>query len=814
MIGTLLLPAAGVRLEPGGSVRARLNTENGGARSVSLLITLATSPRDYGRRQAYRVRVDGQEVYSASEHDAGGGFTRSFFLDLPEPRRAAIIEISADLSSQAPVIVSSLRCYERLASPDPKSKIQNPKSKMALALLTPKGFGYSLDAATMREAYLKLPRSPYLERQLAVLYNFCVRSAAENAAEINRLAGLAAETGIPLRIAFQFHWGGIPRGVPDGAGGAFTDLPYQQITYDPDDRVDDPGLAALMGDRYDVRFGLSIPNVWSNTPWLTFNHPRLNQFRRIRLTYALAAWRAARERLKAAGKGNLLPPELSTGEETIYWAKGVEDKKYTELNGGKPRAHLMADFNPFVVADAQRDRVNLDPRDGLDYTERWWLHQNLGRWQQKIIDWMQEALPAEPVMSGRPQPIFAADLVRRNLYTEPYAMPCYPMKEVSAFHPGLEVGFVRDGRSGGEYWSGAAMLPWLLKERERGRIALPNLECTGANDEQLVACLRAAYACGARFATLYNWHYRSNIADLLKAFTDSIEGNLRFTIYDLRLEPAIENPKSRIENSREYVAPPGAFGVNRIDLFPVPGFTRPVPVRVTLRDADPARADSVSVTTTLTPSSSSLTPSVVYLPTLFPQEPGRRYALTVESAGAPSPNLLPASAGRFAARLTADIAFERARSLAIEDWQDAADLLSSLRERHAHSDQSRYAKEALEEAERLFSANRPQDAYRAAIRAEQLSLPAASDLPTPGGRLAPYWITVLCPAGPVRAVITTYADRMAVVSIRSAVTQTVTVRWGGFETTAALSPDIPAEITLDLGPRKPMRPRTRRRASP
>jgi hypothetical protein len=30
-----------------------------------------------------------------------------------------------------------------------------------------------------------------------------------------------------------------------------------------------------------------------------------------------------------AGKDSLLPPELSTGEETVYWAKGVDDSKYT-----------------------------------------------------------------------------------------------------------------------------------------------------------------------------------------------------------------------------------------------------------------------------------------------------------------------------------------------------------------------------------------------------------------------------------------------------------------------------------------------------
>src|SRR5205823_6527101 len=144
------------------------------------------------------------------------------------------------------------------------------------------------------------------------------------------------------------------------------------------------------------------------------------------------------------------------------------------------------------------------PRDGLSYPERWWLHQNLARQQQRLVRWIFDALPAEPIQAG-PNPRFAEDLARRNIFTEPYAMPLFPLNEVNSAHPGLELGYVSDGRSGGEYWSGAAMLPWLLKERERGRIALPNLECSGATNDELLTCLRAAYACGARFATLYNW---------------------------------------------------------------------------------------------------------------------------------------------------------------------------------------------------------------------------------------------------------------------------------------------------------------------
>jgi len=780
-LGTLTLQVTGFQIAPGGLVRARLKTGAGPDESVAVQITLATSPKDYGKRQSFLVRLDGREVWRATETESGGGPTRSFFLDVPAGPTSVQLEIAADSTSQAPVTPSTIRVY---ALP---SKIESRKSKMGLALVSPAGGGYSIEEAVIRDTFHKLPKSPFLDGQLAVLYNFCTRNATENAAEIERLAALAEKSLVPLRIAFQVHWGGIPKGVSDGAGGKFTDLPYQQITYDPADKVEDPGLAALMGDRYDVRFGLSIPNRWSNTPWLTFNHPRLNQLRRIRLTQALVAWREARERLVLEGRGKLLPLELSTGDETVYWAKGVDDSRYTAINGGTPRTELSADFNPFVVADALNDGVNLDPRDGLSLREREWLHRNMARQQQRIVDWMLACLPADPIrMAGGTSvdSTFAQDLPRRNVFTEPYAMPLFPMKDVSPWRPGMEVGCVQGGRSGGEYWSGATMLPWLLKERERGRIALPNLECSGADDPQILACLQAAYACGARFATLYNWQQRPDIAKLLRTFSGSIEAPS-----GLEFPPAALGFGAKWE--REYVAPPNAWGVNRVELYPKD--TAPIPARITLRDIE--RGDEKSVTTVLEPSPDSTTAAVT-LPSPFRQEPGRRYLLSVVPLGITSASFGVAADVKIACRLLADLQLERGRSQVVADWRDARDLLDSLTDIHGRSEQFLFAREALQRAQDLFNAGNPAESYAAGIRAEQLTLPASFALPTGGGRLAPYWISLLNTTGPVRATITTYSAQAATAVLKSPVAQRVTLRWGRLETHADLTPNVAAEISL------------------
>jgi hypothetical protein len=91
----------------------------------------------------------------------------------------------------------------------------------------------------------------------------------------------------------------------------------------------------------------------------------------------------------------------------------------------------------------------------------------------------------------------------------------------------------------------------------------------------------------------------------------------------------------------------------------------------------------------------------------------------------------------------------------------------------------------------------PPKGYTAAIRAEQLTLPSAYSVPTRGGVLAPYELRIECPAGPVTATITSYGDRTATISLRSAVSQTVIVHRSTAQIQASLTPNVPAEVTLD-----------------
>jgi len=381
--------------------------------------------------------------------------------------------------------------------------------------------------------------------------------------------------------------------------------------------------------------------------------------------------------------------------------------------------------------------------------------------------------------------MYASDMGRRNVFTEPYAMPCFPMRDFDATRPGMEVGYVRGGRPGGEYWSGAQMQPWLRKQREMGRVALPNLECTGADDGQLAACVRAAYGNGARYVTLYNWHHRPDIAVLLQKIAATLD-----------LAPvAMWQPQSgrpSASSRREFVAPEDAFGVNRVDVYPVRRIEAGERFRVSVSVTGGASASVVWSSPAA--GHAAGTPLRVWLPFLLPITPGARGEARLEPLQAGAPAFSAAADGGLAMKLHADTATERRRSLAIQDRQDAVDLLSDLRRRQeALTIQARMALESAEEALRNGD---PRQSYLLGVRAEQLSLPAQFAVPKGGARLAPYYAHVMCPVDGVRAALSAYDPQRVRVQVWSPVSQVVTLRWKGRETSGRVSPGFPLELEL------------------
>ncbi|TSA29032.1 MAG: hypothetical protein D4R65_15900 [Verrucomicrobiaceae bacterium] len=302
-----------------------------------------------------------------------------------------------------------------------------------------------------------------------------VRQQLETARQRSRLSGL------PVLLGMVSWWNGTPRNVPDGKGGKFDALQYQQICYTPDAvHPENAELRTLLGDRYNPHYCLTTPNVWSNTPWLTMNSLQLNAYRARRLSEAV-------DLIKKVSKGD------------TSWIAGIfleNEPRYwdTQSTQGTPQwcGERWADFNPYTVAAASRDGVTLNPADGLSSEELAWLQRNAGRYFQETVDAFRQALTSHGLRDRFPIYTHSIQLnilfpgVKINQSPSDWA-------RASGAHTGLEC-----------IWSQPSDFdrvrewgPWCNLNRE---------ETDGKPADTHLWDLRTAYAMGAEFFNSYNWH--------------------------------------------------------------------------------------------------------------------------------------------------------------------------------------------------------------------------------------------------------------------------------------------------------------------
>jgi len=330
----------------------------------------------------------------------------------------------------------------------------------------------------------------------AAEYHYMRDDALKARARFDQLLKFAVKYDMPIELAFVSWWGGTPMWMDDGKGGKLSDVQYQQICWSETDTYDDgPELKKLLGDKYDVRYGLTVPNRWSNTPWLTMNSPVLNAAKHQRIGEKLGALAdLVTDPAYPSYSKYLLA--IDTENEPRYWDTHCPDEKYPVK-----RANLWADFNPCTVADAAKDSITLDPKDGLDYKERLWLHGNVAAYQQGTYDAHEKALKQTrlPFINS------GTDWFWHEVYSHAFGSPVFPMDQVTKYHPGLEWSRLRGCRTGIEDVPSPAA-SYLGAAREWGRWSEVNYEeNNGKGTEWHVKALRACYAYGARFYTFYNW---------------------------------------------------------------------------------------------------------------------------------------------------------------------------------------------------------------------------------------------------------------------------------------------------------------------
>ena len=262
-------------------------------------------------------------------------------------------------------------------------------------------------------------------------------------------------------------WAGTPREVVNR-------LDFQQVCWSETDTLDEgQPLRDLLGDRWDLRYGLTTPNMWANCPWQTMNNPELNALRHARLGPAM---RMVEEEMRGRIAG------YYAENEPAYWAWDEGDHKYPVK-----RRNLWADFNPHTVAAAHADGVDLDPSDGLSHTERLWLLGNVARYMQDAVDTLTSATPSAPV------------------YSHALLAQHFPFADTDRHHPYAEVARVRGAATGLEtLWR--TDLNGMLRVREWGPWGCVNREENdGMGLEWHLAMLQAEFMLGADLFNSYNW---------------------------------------------------------------------------------------------------------------------------------------------------------------------------------------------------------------------------------------------------------------------------------------------------------------------
>jgi len=311
----------------------------------------------------------------------------------------------------------------------------------------------------------------------------CANQPAERVRrELEDCAKWSKQYSIPAMLGLVSWWSGTPLHEPDGQGGRFGDVKYQQVCYAPDtEQPEDASLKALLGDRYNRHYCLSVPNEWSSTPWLTMNSKLLNAYRYKRMDEAVAM-------LKEISKGdNKWIDNIFLENEPRYW-----DTKCEAGNDKRHAGTLWADFNPLAVADAKRDGVDLNPADGLSNDELHWLHRNVGRYNQECADAVNKSL----TKNGFPPslPVYTHSLQLRDMF---------PGESIG--HPASEWAYATGARSGVEgMWSQPSDFS---RVREWGRWANINREENdGRHIDEHLWDLRVDYMMGGDLYNSYNWN--------------------------------------------------------------------------------------------------------------------------------------------------------------------------------------------------------------------------------------------------------------------------------------------------------------------
>ncbi|GEM_PF-1494940 len=450
--------------------------------------------RRNGDRTLYRVLVDGKSVHLRDFVDDGPGLM-TYFVDVPATGKPTARVTLRDTSGYG-MRIRSLRVYDDFETYCEQNRFMLPM------LICPRYTRF--DAAKHSEEidrWIKVFEQAGARDCIgfAVDFAYLQKGPAAMRDLAESLGKLVLAKNVPFVPGFPTTWSFTPLHTPDGNGKTFGAIEYQQIAWSEFDNYHDPGLKEYMDSCkpgwYDVRYGLTTPNHWSNTPWLTMNNPRLNDARTKGIANAIEELNPWLLKMEQAGMGGNLIGMIGE-DEPVYWTKIVDvfEDGYGRVNNGVPRIDMLVDFNWGVICDAAKDGVTLDPSDGLDDREKMWLHLNPAKFNRMLSRTMRESIRKEAIVVEGDRIEFPKDDRGASNYVYWVGGKGYPLDD--RFHPIWEQAVYPEAGVG----LGGNPKDY-LRARELGRVACSDYESHRDNNAyRFIPNLCGMYENGCRFS--------------------------------------------------------------------------------------------------------------------------------------------------------------------------------------------------------------------------------------------------------------------------------------------------------------------------
>lgn len=453
---------------------------------------------------AYVVYVNGVEVYGRTYDPIADGPNHAYF-DVSADVVGASDKLTVRIVSKTDAEIRFRRVWA-VSDPEKTAQEQGIDKKMDVVLML------TLSLDNLNYAYLKSLVESY---QCDGMYNvgLCweinhLQWGKEKTEQyLNNLITLSLQTGAVLYLGINTWWGGTASG-PDGLGGMWQDVPYQQITYDKNN-TDGRGI-----------WQLSSPNEFSDTPWLSMNNDYYNEVRvqRIKETVEFIQLRTAE--LALAGQ-DLPAIHLYTENEPYYWPIYWKYYDFDNTPNG------VGDFSAWVIADAAADGITLDPTDGLSQEEAFWMYRNLHTYISEVGQAMADGLGYNYITVKNGEITYPTDQIVENSYSHTPIHYIYPNWDEN--QRSWENHVLDSIHFGGE-WSiyqekdNVRALDYLLAYGSFANINAERLGFPGGYAGNDFRVLSQCYAFGLEGVIIYNVQYQTDQQNVIDE--SEVEGTL------------------------------------------------------------------------------------------------------------------------------------------------------------------------------------------------------------------------------------------------------------------------------------------------